>query len=133
MNPKDFTTPGTRYLAKASAPKKSKVPRALSPGEEAFALHCRAEKLNPVREFIFHHTRKWRFDFYFPEQRLAVEIEGGLRAGGRHQRIAGFTDDAEKYNQATSMGIRVLRYTPAMVLAGTAIDEVLKVLGQEPL
>jgi very-short-patch-repair endonuclease len=98
----------------------------LSPGEEAFALHCRAEKLQPVREFRFHPERKWRFDFYFPEQKLAVEIEGGM--GGRHQRIGGFAADIEKYNAATRMGIKVLRYTTRMVTYGTAINEVLEAL-----
>ena len=55
----------------------SRAAKVLSQGEEAFALHCRAEKLEPVREYIFHPKRKWRFDFYFPERKLAVEIEGG--------------------------------------------------------
>ena len=102
------------------------TPSRLSPGEESFALHCRAEKLNPVREYTFHPKRKWRFDFYFPENKLAVEIEGGV--GGRHQRIGGFTGDCVKYNAAALMGIRVLRYTTPMVMAGTAIDEVLEAL-----
>ena len=60
----------------------TKTPRPLSPGECAFALHCRAEKLEPVRELQFHLDRKWRFDFAFVPEKLAVEIEGGLFVGG---------------------------------------------------
>lgn len=101
----------------------SSQPARLSPGEEAFALHCRAEKLQPIREYRFHPERKWRFDFYFPERKLAVEIEGGM--GGRHQRIGGFTADCEKYNAAALMGIRVMRYTTQMVMYGTAINDVI--------
>lgn len=105
---------------------KAKTIPILSPGEEAFALHCRAEKLKPVREYMFHPHRKWRFDFWFPERRLAVEIEGGY--GGRHQRVDGFEGDAYKYNAAAKMGILVMRYTTAMVLRGDAINDVLEMM-----
>jgi very-short-patch-repair endonuclease len=100
----------------------------LSPGEEAFALHCRAEfhPINqPVREFVFAPPRKWRFDFFFPAKKLAVEIEGGY--GGRHQR-GGFAKDMEKHNAAAKVGIIVLRYTTKMVTDGTAINDVLEIL-----
>jgi len=103
-------------------------PQALSPGEEAFALHCRVENLEPIREFRFHKTRKWRFDFYFPEKKLAVEVEGGY--GGRHQRT-GFATDMQKYNAAASMGIMVLRFTTRDVIRGDAINQVLGVLRGE--
>ena len=103
-----------------------KIPQPLSKGEEAFALHCKAEKLSPVREHIFHHKRKWRFDFAFPDKMLAVEIEGGVN--GRHQRIGGFIGDCVKYNAAALLGWRVLRYTTDMVMQGTAINEVLEAL-----
>ena len=63
------------------------IPRALSVGEEAFALHCRVENLKPERELVFQSSRKWRFDFAFPEKMLAVEIEG--LGGGRHHADRG--------------------------------------------
>ena len=59
-----------------------------------------------VREHRFHETRRWRFDFAFPSVRLAVEIEGR----GRHQSVKGVRDDCEKYNEATRLGWRVLRF-----------------------
>jgi len=105
-----------------------KLPKALSPGEEAFALHCRAEKLEPIREFQFHPQRKWRFDFAFPAEKLAVEIEGGLFVGGGHSRGKGYESNLEKYNQAVLMGWRVLRYSTDMVMRGDAINEVLVAL-----
>ena len=102
----------------------SKIPQALSPGEEAFALHCQVEHLYPEREFMFHPDRKWRFDFAWPEQKIAVEVEGR----GRHQSFDGFLADCGKYNSAAKMGWRVLRYTPAMVRAGVAINDVMEIL-----
>jgi len=106
----------------------AKPPRVGSKGEEAFALHCRVEKLNPEREFRFYPERKWRFDFCFPAQLIGIEIEGGTWTGGRHNRGAGFEKDAEKYNQAAKMGYRILRYSTQMVLNGDAINDILELL-----
>jgi very-short-patch-repair endonuclease len=100
------------------------IPKEKSPGECAFALHCRAERLNPEREYLFHPTRKWRFDFCWPEKKIAVEIEGR----GRHQSFGGFEADAIKYNSAARLGWLVLRYTPAMVMRGDAINEILEIM-----
>lgn len=105
------------------------IPKKLSPGEEAFALHCRAEKLTPEREYKFHPKRKWKFDFAFVSSMVAVEIEGGTWVAGRHSRGGkAFAADCEKYNTACLMGWRVLRYTTEMVLAGTAIHETVRAL-----
>jgi very-short-patch-repair endonuclease len=106
----------------------SKLPKKLSPGEEAFALHCRAEGLAPKREVMFDQARRWKFDFYFPEEKLAVEVEGGIWTGGAHTRGKHFESDAEKYNAAVLLGIRVLRYSTEMVLRGDAIRDVLEIL-----
>lgn len=67
----------------------------------------------PVTEYRFHPSRRWRFDFAWPKLRLAVEIEGGLYhgRGGGHVSVNGFIGDCEKYNAATLLGWRVLRYT----------------------
>lgn len=90
--------------------------------EELFALHVRADKLPaPTREFQFDPTRKWRFDFCWPDQRLAVEVEGGIHSGGRHTRGAGFEQDARKYLAATLAGWCVVRVTGKMVRDGSAI------------
>jgi hypothetical protein len=58
------------------------VPQKLSPGEESFALHCRAEfhPINqPVREFVFAPPRKWRFDFFFPAKKLAGALDRRIK------------------------------------------------------
>jgi len=102
--------------------------KILSKGEEAFALHCRVEELSPEREYRFHPVRKWRFDFAFPAEKLAIEIEGGIWTGGAHNRGLHFQSDAEKYNAAVKLGWRVLRYSTEMVLRADAINDVLAVL-----
>ncbi len=62
------------------------------------------------KEYKFHPKRKWRFDFADPANKVAVEIDGGVFAGGRHTRGAGFRADCEKINAAAVLGWRVLRY-----------------------
>ena len=108
-----------------------KAPKKLSAGEEAFALHCRADGLEPVREYVFHPTRKWRFDFYFPERKLGVEIEGTSSGIGRHQTPKGFREDCIKYAEAALMGITVLRFPTEMVISGQAIAYVLEMIGKQ--
>ena len=68
-----------------------------------------------LTEYQFHLERKWRFDFAWPEQKVALEVEGGSWMAGRHSRGAGFNADMEKYNAAVLAGWKVLRVTPQTV------------------
>jgi very-short-patch-repair endonuclease len=68
----------------------------------------------PDKEVIFHPTRRWRFDFAFPDKMLAVEVEGG-QWGGRHTSGKGFEQDAIKYAEAMLLGWRVLRIPGSMI------------------
>jgi hypothetical protein len=72
-------------------------------------LLFKSAKLKPETEFSFHPTRKWKFDFAFPDIMLALEIEGSVWNNGRHTRGSGFIKDIDKYNEATMMGWKVLR------------------------
>ncbi len=78
-------------------------------------LICRTQQLpEAVPEFRFHPTRKWRFDWAWPDQKIALEIEGGTHNGGRHVRGKGYEEDVRKYNAATLMGWKVYRATTGM-------------------
>jgi very-short-patch-repair endonuclease len=91
--------------------------------EATLVLHIRAHGLpEPAREYRFDPPRRWRFDFAYPAQMVAIEVEGGTWTGGRHTRPAGFENDCEKYNRAALLGWRVLRFTRDMVLDGRARD-----------
>jgi hypothetical protein len=84
-------------------------------------------------EYRFHDERRWRFDVALPSckfihaivrhdwaaQPVAIEIEG---MNGRHQRMAGFKGDIEKYAEAFAMGWNVLRVTREMIANGEALD-----------
>lgn len=76
----------------------------------------------PEAEVRFHPTRKWRFDFAYPLRLIAIEIEGGIYAGGRHTRGSGFAEDVRKYNSATLNGWHLIRLTGEMVETGEAVE-----------
>ena len=69
---------------------------------------------DPEQEYRFFSPRRWRFDFAWDYEKVAVEIEGNawhVRGGGKHMQDA----DLEKYNAATLLGWRVFRFSPAML------------------
>ena len=103
--------------------------------EEQFLLVWRTLVPNgpePVREYRFHPARRWRLDFAWPAQKVAVEVEGGIWIRGRHQRPLPFTTDCEKYNAATTMGWRIFRCTSTILNQNPAafIAQVAESLGQ---
>lgn len=85
----------------------------------------------PEREYRFDPVRRWKFDWAWPQYRLAVEEEGGAFTQGRHTRGAGFLKDMEKYNAAALAGWRVLRYTPTQVANGMVLAQVERLLTRE--
>lgn len=97
--------------------------------ELTLAFQIKAAKLpEPVRELVFHPLRKWRFDFAWPDQNIAVECEGGVYSGGAHTRGKHFESDCEKYNAAVLHGWRVLRFTGDMIADGIALQTIERAL-----
>lgn len=84
----------------------------------------------PQTEYRFHPTRRWRFDFAWPDAALALEVDGGvfLAGGGRHTRGAGYRADCEKFAEAAIANWRVIRCLPDQVTDGTAVQWVTRAL-----
>lgn len=121
----------------------------LSNLEERFDFQIRAFKLAvPEREYRFaaHAVggpgkglkgrleeaglKDWRMDFAWPDRKLAVEIEGGIWTGGRHNRGVGMVGDMRKYNAAALMGWKVLRFDGDAIKSGEAINTVQPLIRQ---
>lgn len=85
----------------------------------------------PVTEHRFHPVRRWRFDFAWPDEHLALEIDGGVYVRGGHTRGAAYERDREKDAEAMVLGWRVLRVTPRMVKDGRALRWIEQLLQHE--
>ena len=93
--------------------------------EDLLRFHINAEGLSsPAEEYMFHPSRKWRFDFAWVDEMIAVEIEGGTWVNGRHTSGSGFEKDCEKYNAAVLLGLKILRFTGKMIESGEAISTI---------
>lgn len=91
--------------------------------ENNLAIQIRGLKLPvPEREYRFAAPRRWRFDFAFPDLKVAVECEGGSWVNGAHSRGGHFEQDCIKYSEAAIRGWKVIRATGKMIKDGTAID-----------
>lgn len=92
-------------------------------------LHLQAKRLPAAQfEYRFAPPRRWRWDLCWPDQKLAVEIHGGVHRGGRHTRGVGFTRDREKINAGIELGWRCLEYVTSDVESGAAIRQLERML-----
>jgi very-short-patch-repair endonuclease len=79
-------------------------------------------------EYMFHPTRRWRFDACVPSVMVAVEVEGmaGRSGKSRHMTYGGYQKDMEKYNAATALGWHLLRFTWKDVRDGSAGKQIVE-------
>jgi len=93
-----------------------------------FALLSRDGIVQPTTEHRFVPDRRWRFDFAWIAQKVALEVEGGVWTGGRHTRGAGFLGDCEKYNRGAVEGWAILRVTPSALCSRETIELIRRAL-----
>lgn len=81
-----------------------------------------------VAEHRFAAPRRWRFDFAWPNEKVALEVDGGLWIRGRHARASGIVKEHEKFNEAACLGWRVLRVQPKELLSQRTIELIRRAL-----
>jgi len=72
----------------------------------------------PELEYRFCPTRRWKFDYAYVKEKVAIEVQGGIWTRGRHSRPFGQIGDMEKLNRAQIMGWIVLQFTPSQIRSG---------------
>lgn len=75
----------------------------------------------PELEYRFAPPRRWRFDYAWPVQKVALEVQGGLFTHGRHTRGAALLKEHEKLNAAAALGWRICFVTPQQQASGEAM------------
>lgn len=73
--------------------------------------------------------RQFRFDRAWPNQRVAVEVQGGVWIAGAHSRGSGVQRDCLKLSMAAAVGWRVLPVTAEMIESGEAVRLIAQALG----
>jgi len=120
-------SPKRLRTAKSSVKAIGSIPSSL---EAAFARIVRGLKFpTPTREYRFDPVRKWRFDFAWPDQKVAVELDGGIWTKGGHTTGGGIMRDMEKSNAAQLDGWLVLRFSDKHLEDGSAIEQTKRALG----
>lgn len=97
----------------------------LSDLEDDLAFQLRAAGLPLAeREYRFDPVRRWRFDFAWPEMRVAVEVQGAIYVKGKHSTGRGIEKDHEKANAAVLAGWKVLQYSRVPIESGEALRQI---------
>ena len=82
----------------------------------------------PVSEYRFRPDRRWRFDYAWLEERVALEVQSGIWSQGRHTRGAALLQEWEKLNAAAALGWRILYCQPSDLLKPETIEAIRKAL-----
>ncbi len=99
---------------------------------QAFLAMCRSHGIpEPIWELYFFPGRKFRFDWAWPENKIALEVQGGNWIGGRHVRPAALEDEHDKRNEAAISNWRILYCTPEEVTTGEVFPVIKRALGLE--
>ena len=113
----------TRQGLTPDAPKKKRKP-AYTP--EQVIEWCKQHGLpEPVFEYKFHPTRKWRIDIFFNPKAgvgVALEVCGGLWVFGGHSRGMAQKRDWEKWMEAQRMGWKMAWCEPKDLLTKQTAD-----------
>jgi len=90
---------------------KIEIPKEIGPYKLHIASVLEGSGLKYVTELVFDSERKFRFDWAIEELNVAIEYEGIFSEKSGHTTLTGYSKDVVKYNLATKLGWKVLRYT----------------------
>lgn len=90
---------------------------------KVFRAWCQTHGLpRPVEEYVGIPGRRFRFDWAWPDRKVAVEVQGGIWIGGKHGRGSGIVRDHAKMNWSQVHGWRVLQAQPRDLMTATMAD-----------
>lgn len=113
-------------LSRGKVRRSVRIPKIVAGMEHTvfLAMLKEAKIAAPVAEhgFAKDEGRRFRFDYSWPDVKVAIEVEGGIWSRGSHGRGTGIVRDMEKGNLAAVKGWTVLRLTPQQLPTIGTID-----------
>ena len=100
------------------------IGKSVSALEDLMALQIRADRLpEPQREAVLIPGRKFRVDFFWPTEKVCLEVNGGVwMKGGAHSLPSNIERDYEKLNLLQLAGYVVLSVSGKAVKSGQALQ-----------
>lgn len=89
--------------------------------ENNFEQYLKFHKITGyVKEWLFAADwgKKWRSDFAFIPEKVAVEVQGGIYIQGRHLRPAGYLLECEKREAYLILGWKLYEIPGPWILKG---------------
>lgn len=78
--------------------------------------------------FAVGEGRKFRWDFAWPDAKVALEVQGSIWTRGAHGRGTGIMRDHEKFNLGCCLGWRLLQCVPKDLCTLTTIATIRRAL-----
>lgn len=85
----------------------------------------------PSKQYLWARPeRMYRSDFAYVQERILLEVQGGIWAAnpGRHNRGSGYQADLTRSNLAALLGYRLLAFSEAMIKSGEAVSTIARAL-----
>mgnify|MGYP003592204830 CR=1 FL=1 len=101
-----------KSIHRPSEPKNGvKIPKSIGKYKLHIIQVLKDSGLKFEEEYEFSPDRKFRFDWALPDLMIAIEYEGIFSEKSGHTTLDGYQKDVVKYNLATKLGWKLLRYT----------------------
>lgn len=85
----------------------------------------------PEMEYRFHPVRRFRWDYAWPAERVALEVMGGVWFKSGHSSGTGLTRDYEKFSLGARTGWRILLVQPRQLATEETIAMIRDALAWE--
>ena len=99
------------FNRKESKEKRRELRKNLTEAEKALWKNLRGKRLEGLKFFRQYGIGAYIADFYCPQQRLVIEVDGG-----QHFSEEGKNYDAQREEYMSSLGIRTLRFSNLDIL-----------------
>ena len=110
--------------------KRRHLRKSMTKAEICLWSKLKAKQINGLKFRRQYGIDNYTVDFYCPEQRLAIEIDGGV-----HYYNSRIVSDVQRRKDIEALGIKVLRYTNKAVrknMKGGLQDIIMKTTPQSP-